>query len=409
MHLFDAFGIELEYMIVDRESLAVKPIADRVLVDESGAVTSDIDRGPISWSNELTHHVIELKTNGPALSLTPLAGQFEHEIREINERLADEDARLLPTAMHPWMDPKTEMQLWPHDYHVVYETFDRIFDCRGHGWANLQSMHINLPFANDNEFGRLHAAIRLILPLLPALAASSPIVEGQRSGQMDSRLDVYRKNARGVASVSGRVIPEPVFDEASYRREIFDRMFADIAQYDPDGVLQDEFLNARGAIARFSRGAIEIRVIDVQECPQADLAIAALTVAVLKLLIAEKWTSFAEQSSLSIDQLEPAFLATIQQADQAVISDHDYLRQFGIDAAHPTAKEVWWRLYEACIEREPDLEEAHGHALGVLLNEGCLSRRILHSLDSSVTKPTMHQVYHRLANCLESGEMFRVG
>ena len=33
-------------------------------------------------------------------------------------------------------------------------------------------------------------------------------------------------------------------------------------------------MNSRGAIARFDRNAIEIRVIDVQECPKADLAIA---------------------------------------------------------------------------------------------------------------------------------------
>jgi hypothetical protein len=32
-------------------------------------------------------------------------------------------------------------------------------------------------------------------------------------------------------------------------------------------VLRHEWVNARGAIARFDRSAIEIRVLDVAECP----------------------------------------------------------------------------------------------------------------------------------------------
>ncbi|MBK9976184.1 MAG: hypothetical protein IPP14_15545 [Planctomycetes bacterium] len=72
--------------------------------------------------------------------------------------------------MHPFFDPMTETKLWPLSNNVVYETHNRIFDCRGHGWSNLQSTHLNLPFANDTEFARLHAAIRMILLILPALS-----------------------------------------------------------------------------------------------------------------------------------------------------------------------------------------------------------------------------------------------
>ena len=68
-----------------------------------------------------------------------------------------------------------------------------------------------------------------------------------------------------------------------------------MARHDPDGVLRDEFLNSRGAIARFGRGSIEVRVIDVQECPRADLAVAVLVEGVLKLLVEERWASFEDQ------------------------------------------------------------------------------------------------------------------
>jgi len=407
LHLFDAYGIELEYMIVDAETLDVRPISDHVLQDEQGEPVSDLDQGAISWSNELTHHVIEVKTNGPAADLPSLPAEFQSNVQEINRRLVSAGARLLPTAMHPWMNPRQEMRLWPHDYHVVYETFDKIFDCRGHGWANLQSMHINLPFADDVEFGKLHAAIRLILPLLPALAASSPLIEGRATGQMDSRLDVYRRNAKGVASVTGRVIPEPVYDFESYDREIFQPMYRDIAPLDPEGVLQNEFLNARGAIARFSRGAIEIRVIDVQECPQADLAIAALTIGVLKLLVAETWSRTADQQAVSIETLEPVLLASIEQAGEGRIDNEDLLRRFDFPGRQATLQQLWQHLYAAVCEAEPDLPGIFGPELDVILNEGCLSRRILQRLGSNPEPNRIHTIYQELADALSAGRQLR--
>ena len=57
----------------------------------------------------------------------------------------------------------------------------------------------------------------------------------------------------------------------------------DIAPLDPDGTLQHEWLNSRGAIARFDRNAIEIRVLDIQECPVADLAICFQVMSFLKI------------------------------------------------------------------------------------------------------------------------------
>jgi hypothetical protein len=58
--LFEVTGIEIEYMIVDRETLAVRPIADLVL-----GADGELELGSIACSNELVLHVIELKTNGP--------------------------------------------------------------------------------------------------------------------------------------------------------------------------------------------------------------------------------------------------------------------------------------------------------------------------------------------------------
>lgn len=400
--LFEAFGVELEYMIVDRATLDVAPISDEALRAVAGEIVSDVERGAIAWSNELVLHVLEMKTNGPAPSLGPLGAAFQKQVHEANELLAEFGARLMPTAMHPWMDPHREMRLWPHEYNAVYEAFNRIFDCRGHGWANLQSAHLNLPFADDEEFGRLHAAIRLVLPLAPALAASSPVMDGQVSGLIDSRLEVYRGNSRTVPSLAGRVIPEAVFTHEDYQRVILERIYSDIRPHDAEGVLQEEWLNARGAIARFTRGAIEIRVLDLQECPAADLAIVAAISGMLKALVVERFAPYAIQKLASVEMLERVLLATIRHGEQAVIDDRQYLSLFGLEKAAPcTAGHVLRTLVEAA-----ELEPRWLSALSVILDSGPLARRILTAAGENPSRQRLAAIYRDLCNCLETGHMF---
>lgn len=407
LHLFEGFGVELEYMIVDARSLDVSPLTDRVMHAIAGEYVSDVEHDDIAWSNELALHVIELKTNGPASELESLPAKFQQNITHIQSLLDPLGAKLLPSAMHPWMDPQKEMRLWPHEYSPVYEAFDRIFDCRGHGWANLQSVHLNLPFADDAEFGRLHAAVRLILPLLPALAASSPIVDGRTTGKMDSRLNAYRYNARRIPSVTGLVIPEPAYTQQDYDREIFQRMYADIAPFDPDGTLQHEFLNARGAIARFDRNTIEIRVLDVQECPQADLAICAAVIAVLRLLIDETWTPLSSQQRFDTQRLSNILTATIDAADQAVIANEEYLQQLGWKRSSATARELWRHLIDAAGLLSNNAFDGWKQPLRTILEHGPLARRILARLNGNESRDALTSVYRELADCLLQGKVFQ--
>lgn len=405
LQLFEALGVELEYMIVAADTLDVRPITDRVMHDVAGEYVGEWEQGAISWSNELALHVIELKTTDPAPAPAGLAAAFQDNVCQINDLLAPYGARLMPTAMHPWMDPEREMRLWPHDYSPVYQTFDRIFDCRGHGWANLQSAHLNLPFAGDEQFGQLHAAIRLLLPLIPALAASSPLVDGVPTGMVDTRLEVYRGNARRVPSVAGLVVPEPCYTRTTYEREILARIYADLSPHDPDGILRFEWANARGAIARFDRGTIEIRVVDVQECPAADLAIVQAEISVLRALVAEQFAPYQRQQEVETRELYRLLLATAQAGEQAVIDSPEYLAIWGLDGPI-TAGELWHHLLEATAahrDQEPDTAAA----LQTIVNEGPLARRILRAVGTSPDRDCLREVYARLCDCLAQGQMFR--
>jgi hypothetical protein len=418
---------------VDDVSLSVAPIADQILHEVTGDY-EDYEGEKIAWSNELVLHVIELKTNGPASSLDRLPELFQSDVRRINSILRSRHARLMPTAMHPWMDPATETHLWPHDYSAVYEAFDRIFGCSGHGWSNLQSMHINLPFGNDEEFGRLHAAIRLLLPILPALAASSPIVEGRVTGLLDTRLEFYRNNSKRVPAVAGAVIPERAETRAAYEREILGKVYEGLAPFDPDGILRYEWANARGAIARFDRDAIEIRVLDIQECPRADLAIAAAIVAALRAILEERWAPLARVRAWPGEPLASLFRSTLRAADTTSIEDAGYLALFGLNRSPATTGELWGHLLRETLLSGGDAE-LWREPLETVLREGPLARRILTRLGrvrarsagsvpsgggsvwpfgaageggDAVSRDEITSVYRELCDCLAQGTLFHV-
>lgn len=401
--LFEGYGIELEYMLVDAQTLSVLPVSDRILQSVAGEIVDEVEMGELCWSNELVLHVIELKTNGPIPSLNGLSKIFGEHLSRINRLLETEGGRLMPSAMHPWMDPFRETRLWPHDNSPIYETYDRIFGCRGHGWANLQSVHINLPFRGDEEFARLHAAVRLVLPILPALAASSPFMDGRVTGLLDTRLEVYRLNQKLIPSVTGRVIPEPVFSRSAYEETILKTIYRDIAPHDPEGILQYEWLNSRGAIARFDRDTIEIRLLDVQESPSADLAIAALIVAVLKAMTAETWCSLPEQRSWEIAPLEPILLSAIRDGEATVISDRRYLEAFGFPDEKATAGELWLSLAQRLLLEK---EEEFQRPLSTILQQGTLARRLLRVLGEAPPHELVRETYEELCCCLTDGRLF---
>ena len=402
--LFEGFGVELEYMIVQKDSLKVFPVADKVLKAFAGTYIDEVENGSISWSNELALHVIELKTNGPAPSLNSLSQQFSENIKQINALLKPLGGILMPTAMHPFMDPFSEMHLWPHERNEIYEKYNAIFDCRGHGWANLQSVHINLPFSGDEEFAWLHAAIRLILPILPALAASSPVKDSSITGLKDTRLDVYQSNQKKIPSIAGKVIPEPVYTQKDYVEKILQRNYRDIAPYDPEGILQDEWLNSRGAIARFQRNAIEIRVLDIQECPAADLAILKLIVSVIRNLVEEKWGSLESQKNWGVDSLYDIFKLCVHKAEDAVIDNPQYLHALGYKGDGVKASELWQYL----AEQSDVLEKEERDIIKMIGIEGTLASRILSSLGENPSHDKLLKVYQQLVECLEENKVFKV-
>ena len=441
--LWERFGVEMEFMIVDRDTLKVLPRADVPLgKDKDGNQLSDIEYDDIGLSNELVSHVLEFKCAHPKSTFDGLGKRFFHEIRRANKKLEKINAMLLPSACHPFMDP-AEMQLWPYDCLDIYQTYDRIFNCKGHGWANLQSTHLNLSFDGDEEFGELHAAIRLLLPLIPAIAASSPYLDSKYTGYRDARIEVYRHNQDKVPEITGQVIPEQAYSYDEYNKMIFDKVKKAIAPYDTEHLLNHFFLNSRGAIARFDRGAIEIRLVDIQECPNADIAIVELEIATLKAIVNGKFAasrtsngaSASDTSNTSSANSEPHTLKeyreflrnfdttrlaellnkTVKDAENATIDWQEYLSVFGMNfatspattstASTVTAGDIWKHIYSVV---KNDLTEVSQSFMEKMLERGTLSSALYKALGDAPAHEAFVTEYKKLANCLAHNRLYGI-
>ncbi|HUO67791.1 MAG TPA: glutamate-cysteine ligase family protein [Gammaproteobacteria bacterium] len=404
LHLFDAHGVEVEYMLVGAETLDIAPAADALLEAVAGELVEEFENGDIMWNNELALHVIELNCNGPRRSLTGLGRALADNVVLANSKLDPAGQRLMPGAMHPWMDPE-DVVLWPHGAHDVYDAFDRIFSCKGHGWANLQSMQINLPFAGDEEFARLHSAIRFLLPILPGLAASSPIVDGLPNGILDNRLVAYRDNCARIPSVTGAVVPEAVGSIGEYHERVLEPIYRDLEPHDPERVLRHEWVNARGAIARFERMTIEIRVLDVQETPLMDVAYAALIVDVLKVLCEERWADRRAFDEWHTKELGALLELTQRRAEGAGITERRYLSALGFKGSSTDVKGLWAHLIDVAAARgtlDADTERLLEH----YLRHGSLASRIAKAVGPVPARARIKRVYEELCDSLAGSMPF---
>ena len=164
-------------------------------------------------------------------------------------------------------------------------------------------------------------------------------------------------------------------------------------------------MNARGAIARFDRNAIEIRVLDCQECPRADIAVAAAICTVVEALTAEAWSDLARQQKWEVARLHNIYTDVVRAGDQAIIADPAYVALFGYpERGRCRASDLWQHLIETLHKKPADA--GWQDVWQTILREGPLARRLLNATGPSPTTAELHRVYSRLCQCLAEGQLF---
>jgi glutathione synthase/RimK-type ligase-like ATP-grasp enzyme/gamma-glutamyl:cysteine ligase YbdK (ATP-grasp superfamily) len=407
---FEVAGMELEYPTVDRD-LNVVSLVEPALRILAGRATSDVELGALGFSNEIADHVLEVKTTGPLPSLRDAEAVLFEGVQRFGAVLRDEfDARLMPTGMHPWFDPR-KGRLWARSGGRIYGTYARLFDVGTHGWMNVQASHLNLPFGTEREAMAMHTAAALLVPYLPALAASTPLHDGELQPAADARLAWILRHQARVPESCGRLVPEYVDSFAGYRRTVLAPMYAAIDRLPGDAsAIRHEFLNARAAVFKFSRRSMEVRVLDTQECVKLDVAIAAFVRAALRHLSRRILAGAVELPPH--DTLVADFHATVRHGSAARVAA-PHLAVERRDDGCAEVRAVLRHLLAAARASTRKDEAEYLELVAAVIEAGSLSERIRAALAPHQEGPeedfteAARRIYIELMDCLQANEPWR--
>lgn len=280
-------GPEHEFSVVD-DDLKALPIVDNILRDLHGRFVNSVVHGDFAFGKELQMHVLEIKPNVPFASPDVFDETMQRAVLFMSGFLQRKyNAHLLGTGMHPLLKLE-ETSIWTHRHRQIYEAYARLFNLHQHGWLNIQSFQLNLPYATEQDGVKLHNLLANIIPYLPAITASSPIYESKFGNDVDNRLRFYKLNQHEISSVTGDIIPEYVSSLSEYRQRIIENYSSEMARAGADKrILHKDWVNSRGIIFRFDRRAVEIRVMDEQDCIKSDVAVSCFIRALLRGLLDE--------------------------------------------------------------------------------------------------------------------------
>ena len=288
-------GTEHEYSINDKSQRALA-ISDQIIKKIAGRLDHEVAFGGILVSKELQKHAIELIPQRPG-GIGFLEEKLYQGLCQLY-RATNHEYGFMGLGMHPLLR-LNETAYWNHDEQEYYETYDRLFNIRQHGWLNIQALQINIPYQGKEELVAMFNKIRALMPYLVAVSASSPLVEGKATSYMDNRLVYYRENQAAIPEICHGILPEKlesVDDYVKINRGIYTQLKKQGAD-----ILCREWVNSRGVIVRFTRSCLEIKAIDEQECLHSDMAFSAFILALLR-------------SDLLLEEDEESLLSLLEEA-----------------------------------------------------------------------------------------------
>jgi len=389
-----AFGPEHEFSIVD-EQMKPLPIADKVIKAYCGKIVDFIYSKDFAFGKEFPLHQMEIKATKPFKSPQSFEETMQNAVTAVLQFLRKKyHAYLLGTGMHPLLDVE-DTSIWAHSRYDLIQKLERIFNLRYQGWLNTQSFQINFPYYNQIWAIALFNALTHLSSYLPAISASSPICGGVLSPNVDTRLPFFKKRTKELPSIVGDVIPDYITSFDEYRETVIDTISRDLVNAGVDyKMINAEWMNERGIVLRFSRCAIEVRIIDEQECIKSDVALSCFIRATVRGLIAENV------------KLHP---------HKSLIKDYNSVVKYGLEAAveHPfgrTAKEVCQHFFKIAAEQADTNERKYLWIVRRRIEEGNLSglirKRVLAKAKKTTFKEAVTSVYSQLAKALAENQPY---
>ena len=368
---------------------------DKVIKDFHGRIVNFVELPHFTFGKELQLHVMEIKANAPFRSPELFEENMQSAVAILLDFLSKKHhAYLLGTGMHPLLSLE-ETSIWPHRHRKIYQEYSKIFNLKQHGWLNIQSFHLNIPYSKEEKGIPLHNLLAGLCAYLPAISASSPIFEGTIGPNVDNRLYFYKINQREIPSITGDVVPEPVSSFDQYRKDIIGQYSQDLAKAGAGKpILFKEWVNSRGVIFRFDRSALEVRVIDEQECVKSDVALSCFIRAALRGLLAER--------------AEPL-------SHQLLVRDFNSVMANGLNAKvlHPkgeTARQVCQHFFNLALENAEEDEKKYLWIVKKRIEDGNLSEliqtRVLKRAQKADLKEAILGIYSTLIKCLSDNQPY---
>ncbi len=247
-------GVEEEFSILDQHTLDLVPRFEEL----RAAAEADLLLRE-ALAGELISSEIEIISGTGADLHDALARQRERR-RRLFALAAGRGAALGATGTHPWADYREQPIIDTEHYRRVEEGLKYV------AWRNNTfSLHVHVGVRDIDRAVRVCDRLREVLPLLLAISANSPYLDGRDSGLHSARTQSFTKSFPRCG------VPDAFGGWPAYRDYI-------------------EFLRRTSSIVEFTQvwwsvrphfafGTVELRICDAQATAQESEALASLMVA----------------------------------------------------------------------------------------------------------------------------------
>ena len=387
----EVLGPEHEFCLVDSE-LKPLPIVEEVINEYYTKLASFLYLPNSAFRKEFPSQIVELKARKPFKSPELLEETMQKAILSFLDFLKKKyDAQLLGTGMHPLLGLE-ETSVREHD--IIAQELGKVFPLKRHGWLNIQSFQINLPYSSEQEAVTLYNMLAQLCTYLPAISAASPICEGQLTPYDDFRLVSYKSKSVEFPSVTGDVIPEYISSFSQFEKEVSDVYSRDLTNAGVSVGDFEEYVNQRGLVFKFKRNALEVRVIDEQECIRSDVALSCFVRSAIRGLTA------------SDNDVLP---------HQVLVNDYNSIVKDGLGAEtlNPLgkdAKHICQYFLNLAYKYADENEKRYLWIIQKRINEGNLSKLIRKRVQNRAQKTTLKEaiisIYSKLAECVSKNQPY---
>jgi glutamate---cysteine ligase / carboxylate-amine ligase len=252
-------GLEEEFSILDPATLEMVPRFEELL-EAARAQARAGDRLLYEHiTGELISAEIEI-VSGPGADFHDALARQRERRRRLFALVEDYGLALGATGTHPWADYREQTIIDTEHYRRVEEGLKYV------AWRNNTfSMHVHVGVRDANRAVLVCDRLRPVLPLLLAVSANSPYLDGRDSGLHSARTQSFTRSFPRCG------VPDPFGGWAAYREyiELLVRTRS-IVEY------TQVWWSVR---PHFAFGTVEVRICDAQTTAQESEALAALMVA----------------------------------------------------------------------------------------------------------------------------------